>query len=227
MLHTLFEDHSIIAIEKPSGLPSHSLTEDQVSCESTLKQERPSETLFLAHRLDTGTSGVLVFAKNESTYNEIREQFKLKKIQKRYLAWSENTAERSAQTDTLRFPHTLDWPLAHHAKSKKRMIALTLGTERNFRGKAIPALSILHGMQEETFADLPALKFDLEIVTGVMHQIRVHLATLGFPLIGDTIYERSERMTPIRLALHARKISFQLGGFLYEIESDRDLRSFS
>ena len=219
MLQILFEDDSILAVDKPSGLPSHSLTNSVTSCESILALEKPSETFFLIHRLDTGTSGVLLFAKNELIFNEMRGQFKLKNIQKQYIAWSEKTRDRASLTSSLRFPKTIDWPLAHHAKSKKRMIALPPEKERSFRGKPIPAISILHAMTDDVFAGIPALRFDLEIVTGVMHQIRVHLGAIGFSLIGDKIYERSERSENVRLALHAQKIKFSLGGFLYEIES--------
>ena len=219
MLIPLFEDDSILAIDKPSGLPSHSLTETQTSCESRLKIERPELKLHLVHRLDTGTSGVLVFAKNEQVFNEMREQFKLKRIQKYYRAWSEKTPERIKLLADLKLPFTIDWSLAHHAKSKKRMIALPPGKDRNMRGKPIPAISILHEAHEANFLGLESFCFDLEIITGVMHQIRVHLATIGFPLIGDEVYEKHLRTNPIRLALHAREIRFMLGGYRYQIES--------
>jgi 23S rRNA-/tRNA-specific pseudouridylate synthase len=219
MLLTIFEDDSILAVDKPSGMPSHSQNETQQSCESELKKQRPGESFYLVHRLDTGTSGVLVFAKNEQIFNEMRELFKLKKIQKHYLAWSEKTEERVKKLASITYPRTIDWPLAHHAKSKKRMIVVPHGRERTMRGKPIPALSILHSATDDSFEKLQAIRFEIEIVTGVMHQIRVHLAALGFPLIGDLIYEKAERAEKPRLGLHAQKISFQLNGFDYVIES--------
>ena len=219
MLVTLFEDHSILAVDKPSGLPSHSLNASQTSCESILAEDRPGEKFYLAHRLDTGTSGVLIFAKNEQTFNDLREQFKLKKVKKHYLAWVEKTLSRETLLATFLLPHTLDWPLAHHAKNKKKMIPIVPGKKRGFRGKPIPATTIIHGVTEDSFARIPCLLFQIEILTGVMHQIRVHLATLGFPLIGDLVYERVERDEQPRMGLHAQSIGFNLSGYQYEIES--------
>jgi 23S rRNA pseudouridine1911/1915/1917 synthase len=219
MLTILFEDDSILAIDKPSGVPSHSLAPEQTSCETLLSLGRPGEIFHLAHRLDTGTSGVLVFAKNEPVYNEIREQFKLKNIQKRYLAWTEKSLEKEQFLSSLLLPYTITWPLAHHAKSKKRMIALPPGKSRNFRGKEIPAVSILHHFEAESFSGIPAVRLEIEIITGVMHQIRVHLGSLGLPLLGDLVYEKSARSETVRLALHAERISFSLNNFRYEIES--------
>ena len=218
MLITLFEDDSILAIDKPSGLPSNSLVNSTESCESRLKAERPSESLLLVHRLDTGTSGVLIFAKNEAAFNGMREQFRLKNIQKHYIAWSEKTAERTALLPALKLPFRIDSPLAHHAKSKKKMIVVG-PNDRHFRGKPIPALSIIHEISEDLFLGVPTYRFDLEIVTGVMHQIRVHLSSLGFPLIGDTTYDKKKSAREVRLGLHARKINFNLNGFRYELES--------
>ena len=227
-IHVLFEDDLILAIDKPSGLPSHSLGNSErtregnteISCEKKLRAERPGDELHLVHRLDTGTSGVLLFAKSESVFNEMRNQFKLKKIKKSYSAWSEKIPERLKLASSLVLPLRIHAPLAHHPKSKKRMIALPEEKKRIFRGKPIPALTIIHQVLEENFSGLPSIRFDLEIITGVMHQIRVHLHSIGFPLIGDPIYEKLEqRERSIRLALHARKIEFELNGFRYEITS--------
>jgi 23S rRNA-/tRNA-specific pseudouridylate synthase len=219
-LKSLFEDDRILAIHKPSGLASHSLGDTDPSCELLLRAQRPELTLFLAHRLDTGTSGVLIFAKTEAAFEGLREQFKLKKIKKEYRAWSEKTPSRETVLKTLSFPYRINLSLAHHAKSKKRMIALPPEKHRHLRGKPIAALSILHSVHEEVFFGISAFRFELEIVTGVMHQIRVHLESLGFPLIGDPVYEKVDREEKPRLGLHARKISFVLGSYHYEISAD-------
>jgi 23S rRNA-/tRNA-specific pseudouridylate synthase len=218
MFKIIFEDELLLAIDKPSGLPSNSLVHSLDSCESVLQTARPLETLLLAHRLDTGTSGVLIFAKSETAFRAMREQFKLKNIEKKYLAWSEKTPERESLLQTLTFPWPIDLPMAHHAKSKKKMIALA-PHDRHFRGKPIPASTLLHSASHDLFFEIPAIRFELEITTGVMHQIRVHLSELGFPLIGDPTYEKKALGASIRLALHAEKIRFKLLGFQYELES--------
>jgi len=220
----LFEDEWVLALDKPSLMPSHTLysqvNEGQLTCESWLRLSRPKESFFLAHRLDTGTSGVLLFAKTEAIFNQLRELFKLKKIKKQYVAWSEITPERQSLVPTLSLPHPIDWNLAHHPKSRKRMIAIPPDKRRSIRGKPMKAISIIHGVREEDYLGIPALRFDLEIVTGVMHQIRVHMQELGFALIGDGIYEKVVRQKTPRLALHARRIEFELDGYRYGIESE-------
>jgi 23S rRNA-/tRNA-specific pseudouridylate synthase len=218
MFKILFEDDLILAIDKPSGLPSNSLVHSLKSCESVLRAARPGETLMLVHRLDTGTSGVLIFAKNENAFLAMREQFKLKTIQKKYIAWSEKTNERETLLKTLQFPWPIELPMAHHAKSKKKMIALG-PNDRHFRGKPIPASSLLHFASSDLFFGIPAIRFELEITTGVMHQIRVHMSELGFALIGDDIYGKKANAAETRLGLHAEKTSFKLLGFHYELES--------
>ena len=222
MLPVLFEDDLILAVEKPSGTPSHSLVAgDEFSCEAMLKLSRPETSVFLLHRLDTGTSGVLLFGKSEAIYQEMREKFKEKSIRKFYTAWSLATPEKSTLAKKLRFPYRIDLPLAHHPKSKKRMIVLPPGLHRIFRGNPIPALSILHQVRSSHFEGCEALELQVEIVTGVMHQIRVHLENLGFPLLGDPVYGKTKEDGPsTRLALHAKQIEFELRGFQYKIISE-------
>ena len=222
MLPTLFEDELILAIEKPSGTPSHSLIAgDDFSCEAILKIARPKTPLYLLHRLDTGTSGVLLFGKSESVYSEMREKFKEKSVKKFYSAWSLLTPESQTIAKRLALPLRIDLPLAHHPKNKKKMMVLPPDKHRHFRGKPIPALSIVHQIVTSSFAATPAHELQIEIVTGVMHQIRVHLEYLGFPLLGDPVYRRQKEDEPnSRLALHARQIEFELQGFQYKIRSE-------
>ena len=99
------------------------------------------------------------------------------------------------------------------------MIAIPHQASRTFRGKPIPAVTILHHLSDDVFFGIPAIRFDLEIVTGVMHQIRVHLQSLGFALIGHPIYEKPLREPEVRLGLHARQIHFTLRNRTYDISS--------
>ncbi len=222
MLRVLFEDDQILAIHKPSGTASHiQMGSNELSCEAILKEQLPTTSTYLLHRLDTGTSGVLLFGKSDAVYNEMREKFKLKQIRKVYRAWSALDVEKASQVKRLHFPHRIELPLAHHPKSKKRMMAIPPDKHRSFRGKPIPALSILHSIVESDFNQIPAFEIEIEIVTGVMHQIRVHLDSIGFPILGDKIYG-AKNDTDIRMALHAERISFELRGFRYEISSRLD-----
>ena len=233
MLTILFENEAILAVNKPSGTPSHSLSkEDENSVERILLRETGLPEIFLLHRLDTGTSGVLLFAKTKSVFEEMREKFKAREIEKSYVAFSELSTSSllsasGAIHPSFQFPHRIETPLAHHPKSKKRMIVLPPDLHRVYRGKPIPAITILKGAEASSFEGIPAIRFEVEIVTGVMHQIRVHLASVGFPLIGDPIYgeklskeEIDAGKTLPRLGLHAEGVRFELGGYQYQIQDN-------
>jgi 23S rRNA pseudouridine1911/1915/1917 synthase len=222
MFEPIFEDESILAIAKESGIPSQAQTSSPlVSIETLVQQFRPEDDLHLLHRLDTGTSGVLLFGKTKEAFDEIRLKFKNREIRKFYRAWCGNLPEKKSAflKEAWNFPLTMDLPLGHHPKSKKRMLALPSGLKRDHRGKPLPALSILHGMKRiENIGGLSIFEFELEIKTGVMHQIRVHLSHLGFPILGDPIYGRGLPEFP-RLALHAERVEFEFRGYRYRIES--------
>lgn len=104
------------------------------------------------------------------------------------------------------------------------MIVLPPDLHRVYRGKPIPAITILKSAQTADFEGLPALQFEVEIITGVMHQIRVHLGSVGFPLIGDAIYGKAELLegSPLpRLGLHALEVNFELRGLRYQVAAPR------
>ncbi len=219
MIPVLFEDDFILAADKPSGIPSHSLgPEDEENVEKLLSKQRGAE-LHLLHRLDTGTSGVLLLAKDKATFEAMREKFKNREIQKNYLAFADLPAFHALKGLTL--PLRIETPLAHHPKSKKKMITLPPGFKREYRGKPLPAITILKKAEPVSFQGIQAVRFDVEIVTGVMHQIRVHLASLGFPLIGDPIYGKklAEGEQLPRLGLHAENVQFRLNDIEYKIHS--------
>jgi 23S rRNA pseudouridine1911/1915/1917 synthase len=210
MLERLFEDALILAVHKPTGIPSIRLaTSHHRSMEDLLLDEFSENPPKILHRLDTGTSGVLLFAKGEDVYNEMRLKFKNHSIQKHY--WAFVHAQPGLQ-----LPEVIRTPLAHHPKSKKRMIPLPPGLKRTFRGKPLPAETRILGIHDANFEGYPCQRLEVEITTGVMHQIRVHLANRGMPILGDPLYGKKE---PIRLGLHARSIAFSLRGFRYHVEA--------
>jgi RluA family pseudouridine synthase len=219
-IETLFEDERILAVNKPSGIPSHDLPgdPDRQTVESWLKEARGSDSTFLVHRLDTGTSGVLLFAKTAETHDAMREKFKAKTIHKLYRAWSDHFPVTAPS-----LPLEITLALAHHPKSKKRMIVLPPDQKRDYRGKPIPAHSRILSIEPQEWSGHRVNELRVEIVTGVMHQIRVHLKHWGYPLIGDPIYQPPERRdgaSPFsRLGLHAEKIEFELNGFVCRIEA--------
>lgn len=213
----LLEDDYIIAVEKISGVPSHSLSDlQQITMESLLKKLKPElPELSPVHRLDTGTSGVLLFSKTLAVYDSMRAIFKNKQIRKYYQAWSRNSGWNHL------LPFKITVPLAHHPKSKKRMIVITDEKKISHRGNPFPAETIIHSISEfEDSKQKLITQFDLEIITGVTHQIRVHLASVGFPLIGDPLYLKGfEQESLERLGLHSQKIEFNLYGKNYSVAS--------
>jgi len=223
-MEILFEDQFVLAVNKPSGVPSNHLSESSVDTPSVEKQisamYAPNQT-HLLHRLDVGTSGVLLFARDLETYSRIRDLFRLKQMKKRYWAWSEKKLETELPLEITR-------SLAHHPKSKKRMILvdpikMASRPQTFYRGNPFPAHTKILAMTPTSFEGSSVYRYDVEITTGVTHQIRVHLQHLGIPLIGDPIYGDQARENienqKTRLGLHAHKIEFQLNDYLYQIEA--------
>lgn len=222
MIPILFENSDILVVNKPSGIPSNSLSaEDHETVEAKVRKEQNNPQLLLLHRLDTGTSGALMFAKNESIYNEMREKFKLKLIVKKYLAFSEFSEEKMGFLNSLSLPFEINTPLGHHPKSKKRMIALPLGLTRLHRGKPLIATTFIEGFLRTTFQGRDAIEVKVRITTGVMHQIRVHLAHHDLPLLGDALYEKEN--LDVRLGLHANYLLFTLRGTEIEVTAPLSL----
>ena len=125
----------------------------------------------IAHRLDVSTSGALLVAHGLDELGAIREQFAQKRFVKTYrlrvsrdVSWDENQCDR---------------PIAHDRRRRSRMI-VQRGKSTPHRGKWLPASTCFRRVQGDVF--------EAEMRTGVMHQIRVHAAFLGIPLLGDSTY---------------------------------------
>lgn len=177
----LHVDADIVAAFKPSGMHTHPVRDTDADTllhfvglqhPDVLVPQNPDKKLEggLVHRLDQGTSGVVVFARNKNSWITLREHWKKKQVQKFYLAWTNGIFPFAE-------PIRIDLFLEHDPKSKKRMrIAETasgLKAETSFqRLKAYEKSSLVL----------------IQIHTGVMHQIRVVLAFLGTPVLGDPVY---------------------------------------
>ena len=188
-MDVLFEDADIIVIDKPAGrivhpAPGHedgSITEELVKCRPSMAGVGSAERPGVVHRLDQDTSGVMVFAKTQAAYLDLRRQFESHEtVEKKYLA------------------------ILHGApKERKGTLDTPVGREHL---RAITHWEVLakHG---------PVALVQFTIETGRMHQIRIHAAELGHPVVGDRTYgdaekDRRLKMRPKRHLLHAVELSF-------------------
>ena len=185
------EDEAAIAVEKEAGLPTLPRSGSDtfaLACRvaarypETASVGRPLEA-GLVHRLDTGTSGIVVGARNETAYVLLRDQWRLRRARKEYIVLSHGRVER---------PFTADAPIGHHPRSARRMIAGPGGRPARTRFEPV-----------HHAADRTLLQADLR--EGRRHQIRVHLAAAGYPVVGDPVYGKGDGG---RMMLHAARVFF-------------------
>jgi 23S rRNA pseudouridine1911/1915/1917 synthase len=217
-LEILHQDKNIIVINKPAGISVHpNDSEKENTLVNALVVAFPeiknindgSEGSFLrpgiVHRLDKDTSGALVVARNKKTFDELKRKFAEREIEKNYVAAVYGRLEKRAGV--------VDAPIARAASFKKQKIA-----RGKMKGTARPALTEFRVVREfGEFSLVEALPR-----TGRMHQIRVHLAYLGNPIVGDAKYKRKDLTAPAsitRQLLHAQKLKFELFGNAYAFEA--------
>ncbi|AQA18807.1 23S rRNA pseudouridine(955/2504/2580) synthase [Halioglobus japonicus] len=196
----VYEDGSLLVINKPSGLAVHGgsgLNYGMIEC---LRQLRPEDRyLELVHRLDRDTSGLIMVARKASALRELHRQLREDRVDKRYLAlvpgkWPRNLRKVEAPLEK----NTL--------KSGERMVRVSR------EGKpSITEFSVVERFDRATLVQAKP-------VTGRTHQIRVHALHAGFPLLGDAKYgsEKGEQLCRElglkRLFLHAHELRFKLPG---------------
>ncbi|HTU25355.1 MAG TPA: RluA family pseudouridine synthase [Pirellulales bacterium] len=188
MFCILYQDHDLLVLDKPSGLLSvPGRGPDLQDCLSSRVQAAHPEALVV-HRLDRDTSGLIVMARNPAAQRHLGEQFAHRTVEKHYLALVfGQPAERSG---------TIDLPMRKDFEHPPRH-----RIDPAFGRAAETAWRVI-----ELFVD----RSRLEIVprTGRSHQIRLHLATIGHPILGDNLYahDQARAMSP-RLMLHAARLS--------------------
>jgi tRNA pseudouridine32 synthase/23S rRNA pseudouridine746 synthase/23S rRNA pseudouridine1911/1915/1917 synthase len=192
-LAILHEDRDILVVDKPAGLltiatdrdksrTAYFILTDHVRKGCTKSRNR----LFIVHRLDRDASGILVFAKSEAA--KLFLQGRWQETEKRYVAVVHGKLEKSAETIT-----------TYLAENKAHVVYSTADTTK---GKlSHTAYRVLRETKDFSLLEVNPL-------TGRKNQIRVHLADIGHPIVGDKKYGTGNKSHP-RLALHARSIAFK------------------
>jgi 23S rRNA pseudouridine1911/1915/1917 synthase len=196
-LRVLYEDAAMIAVDKPAGMPSQALHAHEHETVANFLLARRPEVVALAngqreaglvHRLDIDTSGVLLAARTEEAYRSLRQQFSRHQVVKEYVALVEGEVTAAGVVDA---------PIAHDRRNPRRM-RVTAPTDPDGR-QAVTYFRPLEHCPNRTLVSV-------RIPTGVMHQIRVHLASIGHPIVGDRRYGTSTEAGPRQL-LHAATLS--------------------
>ncbi|MEO7161306.1 MAG: RluA family pseudouridine synthase [Bdellovibrionia bacterium] len=226
-----YEDDHLLVLNKDSGTPSvpHNPSETETAVGLALAHYPALANIGrnvlepgLLHRLDTGTSGLLVFAKSQTEFERLSAAWKKREVEKVYRAWVSPTTPHSPDT-TLQLPLRIDTPLAHDAKSARRMVACRESSRTAIRGKPLPAVTHLISLHSKIscsppLSDIYISDLEIRIETGVMHQIRCHLASLDYPIVGDPIYKG---LKSPRLWLHAWRLSLSTSdGKILNLEAD-------
>jgi len=201
-LDILFENDDLIVINKPAGMVVHpalghasgTLVQAVLGYAPEIEGVGGIKRPGLVHRLDQNTSGVIMLAKNDRAHQFLQDQFQARTVDKQYLALVDG-----------------------RPPTPQGRVEVAIGRDSKYRQRMAPALerdgkeAISEYFTQETFPEYTLIK--VSILTGRTHQIRVHMAFLGCPVVGDTVYGRKKPSIKIqRHFLHAFRLSILIPG---------------
>ena len=196
-LDIIYEDSDIIVVNKPKGMvvhpangnPDGTLVNAILSiCKNSLSGIGGELRPGIVHRLDKDTSGLIIVAKNDKAHINMSEQIKERNVKKTYIALVRgNVPEEEA---------TINMPIGRSTKDRKKMAVTKNGKQ------AITHFKVLKRYSKYTL-------LEIKIETGRTHQIRVHMAEIGYPVVGDAVYSNGKNEFGIEgQMLHAYKLEF-------------------
>jgi tRNA pseudouridine32 synthase / 23S rRNA pseudouridine746 synthase len=191
-LPCLYADEALLVLDKPAGLlsvPGRDIVNQD--CASARAQAQWPDALIV-HRLDMATSGLLLMARGAAMQRTLSMAFEARRVHKRYVAVvAGHVADEAGEVDQ---PLRTDWP------NRPRQIVTPAGK---------PSLTRWRVLARETDAlGRPQTRLELEPVTGRTHQLRVHLQSIGHPMLGDALYADAEvQARSPRLLLHASELA--------------------
>jgi 23S rRNA pseudouridine1911/1915/1917 synthase len=208
-LTIIYQDGDIIVLDKPAGLtvhpapghPSGTLVNALLAACPDLRGIAGTLRPGIVHRLDKDTSGLMVVAKNDRAQRALQGQLKEREVHKTYLAVIQGVPKPREGL--------IEAPIGRHPKNRKKMAIVAGGRDAATRYRVRDELAV----GKYSLAEV-------EPITGRTHQIRVHMAAIGHPVVGDAVYGRRSDIIA-RQALHAWKLAFAmpLGGRTVEFES--------
>lgn len=187
----VYEDEGLIVLNKPAGMAVHGGSGESVGVIEAMRVATGKKYLELVHRIDKGTSGLLMIAKKRSTLKALQDALREKTLQKTYLAIVAGHLNQDEQW--------IDKPLLKYTlPSGERRVKIDKEGKPSQTKVAVVARFVLHGAPVSLIFALPK--------TGRTHQIRVHMASIGHPLLGDDKYHQNDQSAVRRLCLHAYRL---------------------
>jgi len=198
-LTIVYDDQDIVVIDKPIGCAAHpspgwtgpTVVGALMAAGYSVSTSGPAERQGIVHRLDVGTSGLMIVAKSDKAFHVLKDAFRNRTVEKIYHAMVQGHLDPTTGT--------IDAPIDRHPKEDHRFAVVATGKE-----------SITHYEVIEFYRGVSMVKVELE--TGRTHQIRVHFSALHHPLVGDTTYGAdpvlAKSLQMARPWLHAAKLRF-------------------
>lgn len=199
-MRIIYDDPDIVVVDKPVWVAAHAssgwsgphVVGSLRASGFRITGLGPVEREGIVHRLDVGTTGVMVVAKSDRAYSQLKAAFRNREVTKRYLALAHGSFDHPVGT--------IDAPIGHAGGKAWKM---------KIRDDGKPALTHYRVQQAYPKASL----LDVQLETGRTHQIRVHMSAIGHPLVGDTLYgasrEIAETLGLQRQWLHASSLTFR------------------